>query len=190
MPACEPDDPVACAAAGELEAFAALVEQHSGALFRYLLRMVGSAAAAEDLLQETFLAAYQARDRYRAQGSPRAWLLTIARNRALNALRDEARTVVDSERVAAELERLPARADQPEEEALRLELRAEILAAMQALPPARREAVILRDVEGCSYSEIAAVLESSEAAVRMLVHRGREQLRELLRPYLSEGGSE
>lgn len=181
------DDIQARVAAGDPEAFAGLVEQHSGLLFRYLLRMVGNVAEAEDLLQETFVAAFTARERYEERGSLRAWLLTIACNRARNALRDEARTLVDTERVEAELACVPCLAGQPEEETLRLELRAAILAALQSLLPARREAVVLRDVEGCSYAEVAAVLGVSQGAARVLVHRGREQLRGLLGPYLAEG---
>jgi RNA polymerase sigma-70 factor (ECF subfamily) len=172
------------AADGDAEAFGPVMERHAGSVLRYLRRMAGSAEAAEELLQQTFVAAFLARRQYRGEGSARAWLMTIARNRARNALRDQARTIVDEQAVAAELERLPSAADSPEDEVLRGELRGEIAAALALLPPACREAVVLRDVEGFSYPEIAGITGATEGAVRVRVHRGREQLQELLAPYL------
>ena len=79
-----------------LEDFVALLEAHGASLFRYLLKMVGDRALAEDLLQETFASAFGHRNEFRQPGSVRAWLFTIARNRARNALRDGRRTVTDS----------------------------------------------------------------------------------------------
>lgn len=181
---------LARAAEGDAEAFGPLVQRHGGAVFRYLLRMMGSTEPAEELLQDTFVAAFAARRQYRGTGSARAWLMAIARNRARNALRDEARTVVDAEAVTAELERLPSTRGTPEDEVLRWELRGEIAAALASLPPACREAVVLRDVEGFSYPEIAEITGATEGAARVRVHRGREQLQELLAPYLREEPAE
>lgn len=168
----------------DLREFVRLVELHGAALFRYLLRMVGNRPLAEDLLQDTFTAAYTHRNTFRGSGSAKAWLFTIARNGARNALRDGSRTVTDGEALTRALAALPADARGPEDELLRLELRAEILAALQRLPAARREAVVLRDIEGLSYAEIAAITGSSEGAVRVQVHRARQQLQDLLAPYL------
>jgi RNA polymerase sigma-70 factor (ECF subfamily) len=167
------------------KAFSTLVERHGPPLFRYLLRMVGNRALAEDLVQDTFATAYAHRGEFREPGSVRAWLFAIARNRALNALRDGQRVAADSASVARELARLPVSAANPEGEVLRLELRAEILAALRQLPPARRDVVVLRDLEGLSYAEIAAITDSTEGAVRVQVHRARRQLQALLAPYLS-----
>jgi RNA polymerase sigma-70 factor (ECF subfamily) len=111
--------------------------------------------------------------------------MAIARNRALNVLRDEARLTVDSEAVGRELERAPGGRDRPERETLRRELRGEIMAGLAALNPARREAIVLRDVEGFSYAEVAEVMAVTEGAARVQVHRAREQLRVLLAPYLA-----
>jgi RNA polymerase sigma-70 factor (ECF subfamily) len=169
---------------GEAEAFARLAERHGGSVFRYLMRMTGSVEEAEELLQDTFVAAFAARRQYRGAGSVRGWLMTIARNRARNAWRDGSRNVRDAETVRGELESLPV-SGTPEGEVLRLELRAEIATALAALPPASREAVVLRDVEGLTYEEVAEVTGAGEGAVRVRVHRGREQLRHLLEPYLT-----
>ncbi len=169
-----------------LAEFVALVESHSGPLFRYLLRMVGDRPLAEDLLQDTFAAAYVHRDDCRKAKSARAWLLTVARNRAHNALRDGSRTVTSTETVARQLAELPAASPAPEAQVLRLELRGEILSALQQLSPARREAVTLRDIEGLSYADIAAIVDSTEGAARLRVHRARQQLQGLLAPYLRD----
>ncbi len=169
-----------------LEEFVSLVGRHSAPLFRYLLRMVGERTLAEDLLQDTFAAAYAHRDGFHRQGSTTAWLFTIARNLAYNALRDGSRTLTSGDAVARQLDRLPTSSPSPEAELLGLELRAEIFAALQQLPPARREAVILRDIEGLSYADIAAVTSSTEGAVRVQVHRARQQLQESLGPYLQD----
>jgi RNA polymerase sigma-70 factor (ECF subfamily) len=171
---------------GPLAEFVALVESHSGPLFRYLLRMVGDRPLAEDLLQDTFAAAYAHRDHCREAGSARGWLFTVARNRAYNALRDESRTLTSGDAVARQLAELPATSPAPDAEVLRLELRAEILSALQQLSPARREAVTLRDIEGLSYADIAAITGSTEATARVRVHRARQQLQHLLTPYLRD----
>lgn len=169
-----------------LDGFVGLVEAHSGALFRYLLRIVGNRALAEDLLQETFAAAYARRDGFHRRGSARTWLFTIARNRGYNAIRDARRTVTDADALVRQLDELPASSPGPEAQVLQLELRAEIISALQQLPPSRREAVVLRDIEGLSYAEIAAITSSSEGATRVQVHRARQQLQELLEPYLKD----
>jgi len=175
---------------GDPEAFGTLMGRHGGSVFRYLLRMTGSAEAAEELLQDTFVAAFLARRQYRGTGSARAWLMVIARNRARNTLRDDARVTVDSEAVTAELERLPSTRGIPEDEVLRWELRGKIAAALASLPATCREAVVLRDVEGFSYPEIAEITGATEGAVRVRVHRGRDQLQELLSPYLRDEPAE
>lgn len=164
--------------------FAALVEDLGPALLRFLRRMVGDADLAEDLLQETFVAAFQHRAAARPE-SARGWLFTIAANRARNALRDGAWSVADAERVETVLERLAESGALPEAEALRHELHAQIVVAVALLPPDSREAVLLRDMVGLSYAEVAGVTGVTEGAARVRVHRARERLREALRPYLS-----
>jgi RNA polymerase sigma-70 factor (ECF subfamily) len=164
--------------------FAALVEDLGPALLRFLRRMVGDADLAEDLLQETFVAAFRHRAGARPE-SARGWLFTIAANRARNALRDGQRSVTDEESVVAKLDRC-GRADAlPEAEALRHELRAEIAVAVAQLPPDSREAILLRDMEDLSYAEVAAIMGLTEGAARVRVHRARERLREALGPYLA-----
>jgi len=164
--------------------FAALVEQLGPVLLRFLRRMVGDADLAEDLLQETFVAAYQHRAEARPD-SARGWLFTIAANRARNALRDGRRSVTDGETVGAKLENCGRADAMPEAEALRHELRAQIMVAVAQLSPDRREAVLLRDMEDLPYAEVARIMGATEGAARVRVHRAREMLREALRPYLA-----
>ena len=104
-----------------------------------------------------------------------------------NALRDGRRSFADSEAMERRLGALPVSPPSPEQEVLRLELRGQIMRAFGELPAGRREVVVLRDIEGLSYPEIAEVVDATEGAVRVRVHRAREQLRELLAPYLSDG---
>jgi RNA polymerase sigma factor (sigma-70 family) len=165
------------------EEFAELVETHGAALLRYLRRRVGNAELAEDLLQDTFVAAYQHRAEVRPT-SVRAWLFTIAANRARNALRDGRWSVANERAVAQRLGAPCASPPTPEQETLRAELGSRLDEALQQLPPERREAVVLRDIEGLSYGEIAQVVGITEGAARVRVHRTREMLREALRPYL------
>jgi RNA polymerase sigma-70 factor (ECF subfamily) len=164
--------------------FAALVEDLGPALLRFLRRMVGDADLAQDLLQETFVAAFRHRAGARPE-SARGWLFTIAANRARNALRDGAWSVTNGERVEATLARLAEADGLPEAEALRHELRAQIAVAVAQLPADSREAVLLRDMEDLPYAEVAAVLGLTEGAARVRVHRARERLREALGPYLA-----
>lgn len=164
--------------------FAALVEELGPRLLRFLRRMVGDEDLAEDLLQEAFVAAYQHRAEARPK-SARAWLFAIAANRARNALRDGRWSVTDGERVGARLERAEGTDATPEGEALRHELRGQIMAAVAHLPADSREAVLLRDMENLPYPEVARAMGVTEGAARVRVHRARERLREALRPYLT-----
>jgi RNA polymerase sigma-70 factor (ECF subfamily) len=157
--------------AGDDTAFEGLWDRWAGRLLRYLERMVSDHATAEELVQETFLRVYRARERYEARARFSTWLYRIATNLALNELakprrrhrHDDAddgrplpallgRTddVVDARRAGATLERELAR-----------------------LPDRQRMALWMCAAEGRSYAEIAAVLETSEKSVKALVHRGR-----------------
>jgi RNA polymerase sigma-70 factor (ECF subfamily) len=166
------------------EDFAELLEVHGAALLRYLRRMVGHRELAEDLLQDTFVSAFAHRGEARA-GAVRAWLFTIAGNRARNALRDERWALPHSGIVCERLESPAASPPTPEQETLRLELGERLTQALQLLPQARREAVILRDIEGLPYADIAQIVGATEGAARVRVHRAREQLQGLLGPYLN-----
>jgi RNA polymerase sigma factor (sigma-70 family) len=148
-----------------LPPFQVLLERHSEDVWRTLQAMVG-AQAAEDCFQETFLAALRAYPRLRADSAPRAWLLTIAHNKAIDHIRRSARER-SGEGVEAAGEDPPARDDA-------------VWSAVAALAPRQRAAVALRYIGDLSHREIAAAIGCSEEASRRSLHDGLETLRGLL----------
>jgi RNA polymerase sigma factor (sigma-70 family) len=146
-----------------LPPFQQLLEHHSEDVWRTLRAIVG-AQAAEDCFQETFLAALRAYPRLGADSKPRAWLLTIAHNKAIDHLRRTRNHEAEIDSVAAEE---PA-ADE------------EIWSAVAALPPRQRAAVALRYIGDLSHREIAAAIGCSEDASRRSLHDGLATLRRQL----------
>ena len=147
-----------------LPPFQTLLDEHSEHVWRTLRAMVG-AQAAEDCFQETFLAALRAYPRLRPDSSPRAWLLTIAHNKAIDHLR----------RAAREREPVPelATTDGPKPDH-------EVWSAVAALPSRQRAAVALRYIGDLSHREIAAAIGCSEEASRRSLHDGLATLRRQL----------
>jgi RNA polymerase sigma-70 factor (ECF subfamily) len=153
-------------------------------LYRTALRLTHRPADAEDLVQDTYLKAFRAARQFTPGTNLRAWLFTILHNAARNRARDLARdhVEVDGDAVASarSLDGVT-----PETILLRDILAPDLQAAIDALPPAFREAVWLRDVEEFSYAEIAAMLQVPVGTVMSRISRGRRLLfdrRQLLRP--------
>jgi RNA polymerase sigma-70 factor (TIGR02960 family) len=185
------------AQAGDESAFRALTEPHRRELHAHCYRIVGSVQDAEDLVQETLLAAWRGLDRFEHRASPRTWLYRIATNRCLNALRDEARrpTPLSAPAPAAPalpeptrfdepvwlqpypdslLEGLPDAAPGPEARyEARESMELAFVRALQHLPPRGRAALVLRDVLGYRTAEVAAMLDTSETSVKGLLQRAR-----------------
>ena len=156
--------------AGHEPAFEAIVKRYRGALSRYVERFLPRERA-EDALQQTFVNAYEAMLRDDSDLQLRPWLYRIAHNTALNGLRD--RALRHSE--------LPDGLDgveRPDEAVERAQGLRQLLAAVQALPERQRDAIVLRELEGRSYDEIASELRVSDGSVRQLLHRARNTLRE------------
>lgn len=152
-------------------------------LYRTALRLTRVPADAEDLVQETYLKAFRAADRFQAGTNLRAWLFTILHNTARNRARDRARDTVtaDSEAVDRADNSSGAwagsgRGDTPETLLLRDTLTPDLQAAVEALPDAFRQAVWLRDVEEFSYAEIAEMLAIPVGTVMSRISRGRRLL--------------
>lgn len=142
-----------------------LYRRHRADVFRFALRAVRDREEAEDVTQAAFLNAYRALLRGRAPRSPRAWLLAIAENvrrSRLRGRRDELPLALVEATVAARDSSVDA---------------AEIRTALERLPASQREAVVLRELAGLSYAEIADTLGVSVGSVQMLVFRGRRALR-------------
>lgn len=168
-------------------------------LYRTALRLTHDRADAEDLVQETYLKAFRAADRFQAGTNLKAWLFTILHNTARNRARDRARAPLtyDSDVVersagyAAETGTSPSFAgsgpwsapgapDTPESRLLRNTIAPDLQAALDALPETFRQTVWLRDVEEFSYAEIAEILQVPIGTVMSRLSRGRRMLFETL----------
>ena len=153
-------------------------------LYAAALRLTRNPADAEDLVQDTYVKAFRASDRYQRGTNLKAWLYTILHNTWRNRLRDASRATVDvdSARVeeAASLPGGPVALDTPERILLRDTLDVDLQAALDALPAAFREAVWLRDVEEFSYAEIGEMLSIPIGTVMSRISRGRRLLFERL----------
>jgi RNA polymerase sigma-70 factor (ECF subfamily) len=169
------------AAAGDRMAFTQLMDHYQNACYGLAWRLLGDADHAADATQDAFLHAYRAIHSYRG-GVFRSWLLRITANASYDILRRAQRRpaspLPDPEEGAPELPD-PA-AVNPVAEAARSELYRHLEAALQLLPPDQRTAVVLCDVYGMDYNEVAAMTESALGTVKSRIHRGRLRLRELL----------
>jgi RNA polymerase sigma-70 factor (ECF subfamily) len=148
-------------------------------LYRTALGLTRVPADAEDLVQETYLKAFRAADRFAPGTNLRAWLFTILHNTARNRARDRARDIVaiDSETVERAADaHVDGAMDTPESLLLRATIAPELQAAVDALPDMFRQAVWLRDVEEFSYAEIANMMDIPIGTVMSRISRGRRLL--------------
>ncbi|MGE5128329.1 MAG: RNA polymerase sigma factor [Sphingomonadaceae bacterium] len=155
---------------GDRLAFAELARRHQDRLFRFLLRLTGSRDDALDLVQESFLRAWQALPRWRPEAKFATWLFGIARNAAVDLLRR--RGVVET----AASEELPGRPDTAATPLARIEAteRLRLLErALAVLSPEHREILLLREVEEMAYEDIAATLSVGEGTVKSRLSRAR-----------------
>ena len=178
---------VAAAVAGDRGAFEALVLRHQTRIVNYALAIVRDPADAEDVAQETFIRAYRSLARFRGDSSFKTWLYTIATNAARTGLdRRGRRSRVEDGSLDDEAGPLAA-ADVPAGDAdaeTALVRREAIDRALAALPPDLRVAVVLRDVEGLDYKEIAAATGAPIGTVESRIFRARRRLRPLLQPLM------
>lgn len=173
---------VARAADGDRQAFTQLMEHYQSACYGLAWRLLGNADQAADATQDAFIHAYRAMRSYRG-GIFRSWLLRITANASYDILRRQQRRptgpLPDGEEGSApELPDLDA--VNPVAEATRSDLYRHLEAALQHLPVDQRTAVVLCDVYGMDYNEVAAMTASALGTVKSRIHRGRLKLRELL----------
>ncbi len=176
-------------------AFETLVERYQHRLLGVMVHLVGRMEEAEDLTQEVFLRIYRARKGYKPRAKFSTWLFTIANNLALNHLRGKSRNptvalgTVDtgSQPMVAADSRALAREGTPSSQMRQVELSEVVREALDGLGEDQKVAVLLNKFEEMSYSEIADVMGRSEAAVKSLLARARNHLREHLEPYLKTG---
>ena len=174
---------IAASQEGRVEAFNLLVERYQGLVYNVAYRMLGDRDAAADATQDTFISAYDGLGRFRG-GSFRAWLLRIATNHCYDQLRARQHRRQDSlEDMLQSGDDLDVAADQrltPENFTLSSEMLGAIAGGLATLPADQRAAVILSDVQGLAYEEIAEAMACSLGTVKSRLSRGRARLRHYL----------
>ncbi len=179
---------------GDRGAFEELVEKYKRPVTNAIYRMLGDATEAEDLAQNVFVQVYKSAHRYRAAAKFSTWLFTITRNLCLNEIRRRSRHRAESldaphpddeDRPGHQFE--DAKNFSPPEALLQEELEQKIQQALSELPDNQRIAIVLCRQEELSYEDIARVLGCSVSATKSLIHRGRETLKQKLKPYLRTG---
>jgi RNA polymerase sigma-70 factor (ECF subfamily) len=191
---------------GDAEAFAALVDRHTPAMLRVASAYVPSRAAAEEAVQETWIAVMRGIDRFEGRASLKTWIFRILTNVAMRAGARERRSVPfsalaereDSGEPTVDPDRflpgdhelfpghwvvMPTRWPTPEEGLLSGETREVIARAIAELPPAQRTVIALRDIEGWSSEEVVEALEISPGNQRILLHRARSSVRSAIEAY-------
>jgi RNA polymerase sigma-70 factor (ECF subfamily) len=179
---------------GDRAAFTDLVEKYQQPVMNLVYHTLRDEIEAEDLAQNVFLQVYKSRHRYKRTAKFSTWLFTIARNLCLNEIRRRSRHPAESiEETQTEHEDQPQRQYEdksqmaPPEKLLHGELAQKIEAALAELPENQRTALLLCRQGELSYEEIAEILDCSLSATKSLIHRGRETLKEKLKPYLQTG---
>jgi len=179
---------------GDGAAFAELVDKYKQPVMNFAWRMLRDATEAEDLAQNVFLQVHKSAHRYKVSARFSTWLFTIARNLCLNEIRRRSRHPADSmDAGGLEGDDQPARQFEdgrtflPADALLHRELEQKIEQALTDLPEIQRTAIILCRKQEMSYEEIAVVVGCSVSATKSLIHRGRETLKQKLKPYLRTG---
>lgn len=178
---------------GDRDAFEALVEKYKHPVMNLVYRTLPDATEAEDLAQHVFLQVWKSAHRYEVSAKFSTWVFTIARNLSLNEIRRRSRHPAES------LDQTSPDDDQPlrqiedrknfsaPDALLQGELEGKIDEALGDLPEKQRTALLLCREDELSYEEIAEVLGCSVSATKSLIHRARETLKQVLKPYLRTG---
>ncbi len=166
-------DVISRVSAGDRDAFAMLIGRYSDPLYRHALGMTGSPDVAEDILQTSFIKAYQHLNEVRGRFD--AWLFRIVANGCKDWLKNIRRS-----HLSYDEDDQPSGYASPDEDLDRTELRNDLDTALAKLAPSLREAFIMKHVEGRSYEEMADLLGTTVGALKMRVHRAREALQALL----------
>lgn len=173
------DELMECVRSGNTEAFTELVDRHKDGLVNYVAHLCGDRERAEEVAQETFVRLYRTCSRYDGKGRLAPYLYRIATNHLRSIWRREKRWRL----LSAGLWQPKVSDDDPAGDLLRNEATEEVRRALAALPVHYRAALVMREIEGWSYQEIAAALGCAEGTVKSKINRGREQLRRSLTAY-------
>ncbi|HEX2584363.1 MAG TPA: RNA polymerase sigma factor RpoE [Steroidobacteraceae bacterium] len=176
---------------GDRNAFNVLVLKYQHKVMKLVMRYVRDQAEAEDIAQEAFIKAYRALPSFRGESAFYTWLYRIAINTAKNSLMSGRKRLVDYDLDLQDPDDytgqvLLKHGDTPERMLLTDEIRQTVQEAMRSLPDDLREAIMLRELDGLSYEEIAEVMECPVGTVRSRIFRAREAIDNKLRPLLDE----
>jgi len=174
---------------GDRSAFDLLVRKYQHRVLKLVSRFVSDAAEAEDVAQEAFIKAYRALPAFRGDSAFYTWLYRIAINTAKNALVSNRRRPVDFDLDLQDPEQYERHArlkdaDTPEGVLLTEEIRLVVEKALEQLPEDLRTAIVLRELEGLSYEEIAEAMDCPVGTVRSRIFRAREAIDKKLKPLL------
>ena len=178
---------------GDRDAFEALVEKYKHPVMNLVYRTLPDATEAEDLAQHVFLQVWKSAHRYEVSAKFSTWVFTIARNLSLNEIRRRSRHPAESLDQTSPDEDQPLRQIEDRKNfsapdaLLQGELEGKIDEALGDLPEKQRTALVLCREDELSYEEIAEVLGCSVSATKSLIHRARETLKQVLKPYLRTG---
>jgi RNA polymerase sigma-70 factor (ECF subfamily) len=175
--------------AGDIAAFESLIRRHERRVFGLLMRMLGNVEEAEDVAQETFLNLHRHGRRFRSQSRFSTFLYRVAVNAALNRRRSLGRRRARTEALERRQQAgddLPASPRGPEDATAGVQIRDRVQRAILTLPPHLRLPLVLFDIEGLSYADVAGVLRVAEGTVKSRIHRARHALRERLRGLVDE----
>jgi RNA polymerase sigma factor (sigma-70 family) len=176
----DPDQPLVRAAiGGDLHAFEQLVERHRDVVFRVVMRFVGSDHEAEDLTQDTFLRAFHRLERYRGEAPFRTWLLRIAHNTAVTYVTRSGRVATHPLDVGVDEAHVAP--GTPAEQLELRERRERLDKKLKGLGRMHRTVLVLRDIEGLSYEEIARITDTPLGSVKGRLHRARAEFIDVLR---------
>ena len=181
---------------GDDSAFEQLVRKYDKPVYNYCLRMCGNRDDACDLSQESFIKVYRALALFKSESRFSTWLYRLVANTCIDFLRRKKRgkevslTVEENDGEEVQLN-IADCAEEPQQTVERKELRRDIAKALEKLSYEHKQIILLREIDGLSYMEIAQVLEISEGTVKSRLARGRKQMAGYLREYgtLSGGGT-
>ncbi len=178
---------VRLARAGRTEAFGRLVERHQDYVYHSVCCLIGSGPDAEDIAQDVFVSAYRALDGFEGRARFTTWLYGIMLNSVRSYWRRRKRVTVLSTDSGGEDDdpapQLAAEQDGPAQLAVRAERVGVVREAIAGLDEQFREVIVLRDIQGMTYEELAETLDLPDGTVKSRLHRARRELMERLKPY-------
>ncbi len=173
---------------GDMEAFGELYERYARAVFRYAYHMIGDVEEANDIMQDTFVKAHRNLAGFRGDCSLQTWLMKVAGNLCLDRVKRTNRRgdVALNSEYFPDLPDLSSRGEDPADKMERQDLHSMLYRVLDALPPAQRELIVLRDIQELSYMQIAERLSCSVASVKLRLFRARRSFKDRMQALLAE----